>query len=172
MDWSEESDYLMTSSGDNELLYWEMATLKQSLHAHTELRDSKWQTWTSPLGWSVRGVWGKSDEPSEIKTVRRSPDGSLLALGDELGNLKFYPFPCTRPEMTGTLQPAAHASMITNLCFLKPDGGDLLLFSTSSEDQMMCQWHLHNMPERVEEEEDHMAMLREEDSVAVTGWDA
>jgi microtubule-associated protein-like 6 len=49
LDWSEDSRYLQTNSGDYELLFWEMPGCEQ-IKFPTALKDTRWDTWTCTLG--------------------------------------------------------------------------------------------------------------------------
>lgn len=54
VDFSEDGRYLQSNSENFELMYWNVANGKQLMHGAIELRDTKWRTWTCPMGWPVR----------------------------------------------------------------------------------------------------------------------
>eukprot|EP00294_Goniomonas_avonlea_P000545 CAMPEP_0114552826 /NCGR_PEP_ID=MMETSP0114-20121206/7328_1 /TAXON_ID=31324 /ORGANISM="Goniomonas sp, Strain m" /LENGTH=919 /DNA_ID=CAMNT_0001737721 /DNA_START=48 /DNA_END=2807 /DNA_ORIENTATION=+ len=163
MDWSLDSEFLQTTSGANELYYWAMTPSIKKLSSSKQVRDLEWNTWTCPLGWPVQGIWPEEDEDEDetskqsvLRTVCRSGAGgslfaenSLLAMGDELGNVSLYAFPCTHINAPCRVAHG-HASMVTNFCFLAPCEDDpssrMELVSTAAEDQSMLQWRVVPAP--------------------------
>ncbi len=55
IDWSADSEFLQSNSGDYELLFWNAKTCKQVTSA-TTMRDTDWATFTCVLGFPVVGM--------------------------------------------------------------------------------------------------------------------
>ena len=54
LDWSSDSQYLRTNSGDYEILYWTPSNCKQCTDVQT-MKDLTWHTDTCVLGYNVIG---------------------------------------------------------------------------------------------------------------------
>ena len=42
------------------------------------LRDTEWSSWSSLLGWHVRGIWAPNSEGTDIHTVDASRDQTMV----------------------------------------------------------------------------------------------
>ena len=99
-DFSEDSVYIQSDSGDYEHLYFE-AEDGEYFAAGSQLKNIRFADWTCTFGWPVQGAWpyfddvekGKAFEPT---SVHRScaPNEALLAVGDSGGAVKIYNYPC------------------------------------------------------------------------------
>lgn len=99
LDWSESGGALHSTSGDYELLYWDMNSKVQDKSGASNFRDEEWSSWTTVLGWPVQGIWEPTMDGSDINAVDRSPvphsDGyKILATGDDKGKVKLFRYPC------------------------------------------------------------------------------
>jgi WD40 repeat protein len=54
LDFSADSMYLQSTSGDYELLFWQ--STGNIFRSASKLRDMAWATWTCTLGWPVQGA--------------------------------------------------------------------------------------------------------------------
>jgi len=99
-DYSEDSVYIQSDSGDYEHLYFE-AEDGEYFAAGSQLKNIHFADWTCTFGWPIQGAWpyfddvekGKAFEPT---TVHRSPgpEEKLLVVGASDGAVKLYNFPC------------------------------------------------------------------------------
>lgn len=111
-DFSEDSVYIQSDSGDFEHLYFE-AEDGEFFAAGSQLKDIKWHEWTCTFGWPVQGTWphfeavenGTAFEPT---TVHRSRDESLLAVGDTSGSVKIFNYPCLSKQVSAFLPRLYH----------------------------------------------------------------
>jgi WD40 repeat protein len=99
-DYSEDSVYIQSDSGDYEHLYFE-AEDGEYFAAGSQLKNIHFADWTCTYGWPVQGTWPYFDDvekglASEPTTVHRSPgpEESLLIAGNSRGAIKLYNFPC------------------------------------------------------------------------------
>lgn len=72
--------------------------------AGSQLRDVKWSDSTCCFGWHVQGAWPPMDEVERKKRfepvcMHKSPEGTLLAVGDTAGNLSIYNYPCVSKQV-------------------------------------------------------------------------
>ena len=66
IDWSADSEFLQSNSGDYELLFWNAKTCKQVTSA-TTMRDTDWATFTCVLGFPVVGEYQEVKELQHLK---------------------------------------------------------------------------------------------------------
>jgi len=101
-DYSQDSVYIQSDSGDYEHLYYE-AEDGEYFSSGSQLKDIKWADWTCIFGWPVQGAWpfvndvdkGLAFEPT---AVHRSPGQDLLAVGDSGGAVKLMNYPALFKE--------------------------------------------------------------------------
>ena len=94
LDWSEDSSYIQTNDLGYELLFYsidedDLSKSKQVTSA-TAMRDVQWNTHTCKLGWPVQGVFDPSQGGQDINSVDVTPSKSLIATGDDNGDVKIF----------------------------------------------------------------------------------
>jgi echinoderm microtubule-associated protein-like 6 len=136
LDFSDDGRYLQTASGAYELYYWSTATGKQLVHGAVELKDTKWATWTSPMGWPVQGLWPEAPDGIEVTSADRSPSQAVLAATDDRGRIRLYAYPCLDPDAQHNLY-GGHSPLITN-CRWSHD--EMFLLTTGGIEKSVFQW--------------------------------
>uniref|UniRef100_A0A4W5QIN8 EMAP like 2 n=1 Tax=Hucho hucho TaxID=62062 RepID=A0A4W5QIN8_9TELE len=129
LDWSVDSQYIVTNSGDYEILFCE--SLFMDL-----VRNVEWATSTCVLGFSVFGVWPDGADGTDINAVCRSHDSSLLASADDFGKVHLFSNPCSQQRAPSHTY-SGHSSHVTNVAFLHDDSH---LISTGGKDTSILQW--------------------------------
>ncbi|XP_068110780.1 echinoderm microtubule-associated protein-like 1 isoform X8 [Hyperolius riggenbachi] len=137
LDWSVTSQYLMSNSGDYEILYWIPSACKQVVSVETT-RDLEWATYTCSLGFQVFGVWPEGSDGTDLNAICRSGDQKLLATGDDFGKVHLFSYPCSQFRASGHAY-GGHSSHVTNVSFLHEDTH---LISTGGKDMSIMQWRL------------------------------
>ena len=137
IDFNTEGTKLQSVSGDYELLFWD-ATTGSQIKSPTAVRDETWATWTCTLGWPVQGIWPSGADGTDINSVDKSPDGTILASGDDFSTIKLFRYPCIK-ERSKFLQFRGHSSHIPNVKF-SADGR--WLFSIGGKDKAVLQFHV------------------------------
>ncbi|XP_029982643.1 echinoderm microtubule-associated protein-like 1 isoform X3 [Sphaeramia orbicularis] len=137
LDWSVDSQYLVSNSGDYEILYWIPSVCKQVVSVETT-RDIEWSTYTCTLGFQVFGLWPDGSDGTDINAVCRSNDKSLLATGDDFGKVHLFSYPCSQFRAPSHIY-GAHSSHVTNVTFLHDDS---YLVSTGGKDMSVMQWRI------------------------------
>jgi microtubule-associated protein-like 6 len=135
-DLSMDGKYLRSVCNAYELLFSETNTGKQITSA-TELRDVKWASGTSILGWDVQGIWESGLDGSDINACDRSNTGHLLAVGDDFSKVKVYRYPTLSPLTAKKTVLQGHSSHVTNV---KWSVGDEFLLSAGGDDKCVFQW--------------------------------
>jgi len=115
IDFSNDSKYLQSTSGDYELLFWDTSNGKQILSA-TSLRDVNWATFSCPFGWPVQGIWPPGSDGTDVNSVDRSPDGKLLVTGDDFRRIKLFTYPCPK-EKSKYKESKGHSEHVPNVRF-------------------------------------------------------
>ncbi|XP_069594399.1 echinoderm microtubule-associated protein-like 1 isoform X3 [Ranitomeya imitator] len=137
LDWSVNSQYLMSNSGDYEILYWIPSACKQVVSVETT-RDLEWATYTCTLGFQVFGVWPEGSDGTDLNAICRSSDQKLLATGDDFGKVHLFSYPCSQYR-TSSHAYCGHSSHVTNVSFLLEDSH---LISTGGKDMSIMQWRV------------------------------
>eukprot|EP01042_Synura_sphagnicola_P001496 gene1496-1726_t len=101
-DFSQNSDFIQSDSGDYEHLYFESQD-GEHFAAGSQLRDMNWADWTCIYGWPVQGAWPKMEDvvkgsAVEPTSMHRSKDRALLSVGCQDGSLKLFNYPCVSKE--------------------------------------------------------------------------
>uniref|UniRef100_A0A4W3H1Z5 EMAP like 2 n=1 Tax=Callorhinchus milii TaxID=7868 RepID=A0A4W3H1Z5_CALMI len=97
LDWSHDSHYFVTNSGDYEILHW-TPSCKQVTSAD-QVRSVQWVSSTCALGFQVFGVWPEGADGTDINAICRSADDQLLATADDFGKVNLFSFPCSHPRV-------------------------------------------------------------------------
>eukprot|EP00095_Tigriopus_kingsejongensis_P006549 maker-scaffold515_size150689-snap-gene-0.35 protein:Tk06549 transcript:maker-scaffold515_size150689-snap-gene-0.35-mRNA-1 annotation:"echinoderm microtubule-associated 2 isoform x3" len=137
LDWSKDSSYIQSNSGDHELLFWNASICRQVSNPST-LRDVVWATQTCILNFNTIGVWPETLDGTDLNTCARSHNQKFLATGDDFGKIKLYTFPATQPKSLHHTV-GGHSSHVTRIDFL-PD--DNRLISAGGRDTALMQWTL------------------------------
>jgi len=53
-----------------------------------------WASWSCSLGFPVMGIWGPGWSRTDVNSVSRSADASLLVVGDDFGCINLLNGPC------------------------------------------------------------------------------
>eukprot|EP00066_Takifugu_rubripes_P026673 XP_011615939.1 PREDICTED: echinoderm microtubule-associated protein-like 1 isoform X5 [Takifugu rubripes] len=137
LDWSVDSQYLVSNSGDYEILYWIPSVCKQVVSVETT-RDIDWATYTCPLGFQVFGLWPDGSDGTDVNAVCRSHGKSLLVTGDDFGKVHLFTYPCSQFRAPSHLY-SGHSSHVTNVSFLYDDS---YLVSIGGKDMSVMQWRI------------------------------
>ncbi|KAM6969163.1 echinoderm microtubule-associated protein-like 1 isoform 1-T1 [Tautogolabrus adspersus] len=137
LDWSVDSQYLVSNSGDYEILYWIPSVCKQVVSVETT-RDIEWATYTCTLSFHVFGLWPDGSDGTDINAACRSNDKSLLVTGDDFGKVHLFSHPCSQFRAPSHVY-GGHSSHVTNVSFLYDDS---YLVSTGGKDMSVMQWRI------------------------------
>lgn len=135
VDWSTDGAYIRTNSGDYELLFWKMPDCTQDPDGASNTKCIEWATTTMKISWETRNIYPRGVDGTHINGVARSPDGALVATGDDYGLVSIFNYP---------VRPAAnprcfrgHSEHVVRVCF-NEDGSKL--FSIGGYDQTLMQF--------------------------------
>ncbi|VDD78793.1 unnamed protein product [Mesocestoides corti] len=137
LDWSEDSQYLRSTSGDHELLYWSAANCRQVTSA-SSMRDVRWASQRCHLGFQVVGIWPPESDGSDVNAVARSHSTRLLATADDFGQVNLFRYPTCQLK-SNPRSYGGHSSHVTNVDFLFDDSR---LISAGGADTAILQWEV------------------------------
>lgn len=135
VDFSSDGNYMQSTCGGYELLFNEVKTAKQITSAST-LKDERWHTMTSTLGWSVQGIWEEGSDGTDVNALDRSNDGNLVVTGDDFGKVKVFHYPCAI-ERASSVELRGHSSHVTNVRWSYNDG---FIVSAGGNDRCVFLW--------------------------------
>ncbi|KAJ3210784.1 Echinoderm microtubule-associated protein-like 5 [Dinochytrium kinnereticum] len=115
LDWSADSAYIQSTSGDYELLFWSLPACTQVTSA-TSVKDVAWNTFTCTFGWPVQGIWEKGMDGTDINCVERNPEKTCVASGDDFFNVRLQVYPAAKVVM-GAKKFVGHGSHVTQTVF-------------------------------------------------------
>jgi hypothetical protein len=82
IDWSTDSELLMTNSGAYEHLFFKPPKGTQVQVNSKKIKELNWATWTGVLGEHIAGIWPKYSDGTDVNSTDRSHNGELLATGN------------------------------------------------------------------------------------------
>uniref|UniRef100_A0A674G963 EMAP like 3 n=1 Tax=Taeniopygia guttata TaxID=59729 RepID=A0A674G963_TAEGU len=99
LDWSKDGRFIMSNSGDYEILYWDVAGGCKLLRNRFESRDREWASYTCVLGFHVFGVWPDGSDGTDINSLCRSHHERVVAVADDFCKVHLFQYPCARPKV-------------------------------------------------------------------------
>ncbi|GCB73893.1 hypothetical protein scyTo_0002975 [Scyliorhinus torazame] len=138
LDWSPDTNFIMSNSGDYEILYWDIQNGCKLIRNRSECRDMEWYTYTCVLGFHVFGVWPEGSDGTDINALCRSHSKKVVAVADDFCKVHIFQYPISKPKAPSHVY-SAHSSHVTNVSFTYSDGH---LISTGGKDTSIIQWRV------------------------------
>ncbi|KAL0970425.1 hypothetical protein UPYG_G00241770 [Umbra pygmaea] len=136
LDWSKDGKYIMSNSGDYEILYWDIAGGCKLLRNRYESKDREWASYTCVLGFHVMGVWLEGSDGTDINALCRSHSERLVAVADDFCKVHLFQYPCPKLKAPNHSYEG-HGSHVTNVRFTHCDSH---LLSMGGKDTCILQW--------------------------------
>jgi len=95
------------------------------------------------VDWGTLGIWVGNMDGSDINSVCRSPNGKLLATGDDFGKVKVFRYPAIDPDKASPNEYCGHSSHVTCVRWMRVGSGagaNEYLISTGGDDKCIFQW--------------------------------
>uniref|UniRef100_A0A8C7M994 EMAP like 3 n=1 Tax=Oncorhynchus kisutch TaxID=8019 RepID=A0A8C7M994_ONCKI len=148
LDWSKDGKYIMSNSGDYEILYWDVAGGCKLLRNRYESKDREWASYTCVLGFHVMGVWLEGSDGTDINALCRSHSERVVAVADDFCKVHLFQYPCPKPKAPNHSYEG-HGSHVTNVRFTHCDshllsmgGKDTCILQSSF--QINCLFDCHH----------------------------
>ncbi|XP_072573236.1 echinoderm microtubule-associated protein-like 2 isoform X2 [Paramormyrops kingsleyae] len=138
LDWSKDGKYIMSNSGDYEILYWDVARGCRLLRNRYDSRDREWASYTCVLGFHVMGVWPEGSDGTDINALCRSHCERMVAVADDFCKVHLFQYPCPKPKAPSH-RYEGHGSHVTNVDFTHNDSH---LLSMGGKDTTILQWRV------------------------------
>ncbi|XP_049635933.1 echinoderm microtubule-associated protein-like 3 [Suncus etruscus] len=138
LDWSKDGNFIMSNSGDYEILYWDVTNGCKLLRNRYESRDREWATYTCVLGFHVYGVWPDGSDGTDINSLCRSHNERVVAVADDFCKVHLFQYPCARAKAP-SLVYGGHGSHVTSVRFTHDDSH---LVSLGGKDASIFQWRV------------------------------
>lgn len=138
LDWSKDGNFIMSNSGDYEILYWDVTNGCKLLRNRYESRDREWATYTCVLGFHVYGVWPDGSDGTDINSLCRSHNERVVAVADDFCKVHLFQYPCARAKAP-SLMYGGHGSHVTSVRFTHDDSH---LVSLGGKDASIFQWRV------------------------------
>lgn len=141
LDWSADSKMMKSTDGNPELLYWDALNGQQITKA-SQMKDEEWATYSTIVGWPVQGIFRKLEDQvkqmdmTDVNMVDINSNKTLIALGDDYGQVAMYKYPCTKATDKGAFYHG-HSSHVPNVKFTS-DAAYVL--SVGGHDLSVFQW--------------------------------
>jgi len=135
LDWSQDGTVIRTNSGDYELLFWNVPSCEQDKDGMSNNTGTEWATTSMKVSWETRNIYPSGVDGTHINGVARSPDGTLIATGDDYGLVSIF----NNPVRPGVIPRCfrGHSEHVTRVAF-NTDGSKL--FSIGGYDQTLMQF--------------------------------
>ncbi|XP_067939247.1 echinoderm microtubule-associated protein-like 2 isoform X2 [Watersipora subatra] len=137
IDWSTDSGFIRSNSGDYELLYWEASSGKQFTDGE-KIRDLEFDTQNCVLSLNTVGIWPSGADGTDINGCGVSRDRKLVASADDFGKVKLYGYPSRTPTANAHVY-GGHSSHVTSVAFTS--SGQHLV-SAGGKDSTLLQWNI------------------------------
>eukprot|EP00794_Sanderia_malayensis_P017440 gene17440-19184_t len=137
LDWSKDSQYIQSNSGDYEILFWNALSSRQIVNA-CSMKDVEWDSWTCVLGFPVIGIWPEGADGTDINACCRSNNSEYLVTGDDFGQVNFFTFPSPKPK-SDCQHCIGHSSHVTCVRFMHDD---TRVISVGGKDCSVMQWRI------------------------------
>ena len=140
IDWTTDSSFIRTSSGDYEVLYFNVAENKYDPEGKTNTQDKTWATNTIKYGEDRKDITPSGVETkAHIRSVIMSPEGSNLISGDNFGLVNLFMYPDAKTEVSNSY--SAHSEHV--VCVVQSKDGKTI-FSVGGADKALIQWKLES----------------------------
>ena len=149
IDWSVDSDFLMSNAGDYDVLHWQAPTGKLVTNA-PKIRELKWATHTCTLSFNTLGIWNsyvvsevsgahnfhETVDGTDINACYASPENNLLVTVDDFGKVNLFRYPCNGSKGEKRVY-LGHCSHVTNVTFIN---NETRLITVGGNDMGIFQW--------------------------------
>ena len=143
IDFSQDSQFLMSNCSAGDLLFWDVERGEQQ--TPKLMREVLWNSHTCVYSYVAQGIWGPYADGVECHSTATSHARDLLVAGDNFGRLRAFVYPCIKEDANYVVM-RGHAANVLNCRFSCDDAN---LFTTGGADGCIFQWSI-SLPESQE----------------------
>jgi microtubule-associated protein-like 6 len=136
VDFSSNSQYLMSNCSAGDLLFWD--TDSGELQAPKSVKNVQWDTNTCVYSYATQGIWSTCQDGTQYRSACKSNAQDILIAVDNYGRIRVTNFPCLTSNPC-FYQCYGHGKDIRN-CQVSCD--DTRLFTTGGTDGCVFQWKI------------------------------
>lgn len=96
------------------------ADLCRQINSPSTVRDIRWTSQNCTLSFQTVGIWPENADGSDVNTVSRNLDETLLVTGDDWGRVKLYSCPASQPKVIKLFGKFLRLKIILKWFFLSP----------------------------------------------------
>lgn len=75
------------------------AELCRQITSAQTMRDVEWSSQYCSISFQTIGIWSETNDGTDINSVGRNTDRTMLATGDDSGRVKLYVYPTWQPKV-------------------------------------------------------------------------
>ena len=106
-----DGEAIRTSSGDYEILYYDVANKEPHVHLHAH--DKEWASNSVKVGDDRSGIKPSSEDGTHVNDVCGSVDGSLMFSSDDFSLVNVFRFP--NPSVDDSRSFCGHSEHVTRV---------------------------------------------------------
>jgi len=160
LDFSSNSQYLMSNCTSGDLLFWDSES--GEMQSPKNFKSIQWDTNSCAFSFATQGVWSKYEDGTQFTSACKANSLELLVAVDNYGRIRLTNYPCVGSSTSSTkpsvsfIQRNGHSKGVSNCKFSCDDS---FLFTTGESDGCLFQWKL------VHEETQNYEEMKHEESI-------
>lgn len=136
IDFSTDGMFIMSNDSTRRTIYTE-TTAGLNVPSAASLRDEKWATYHSTVGWSMQGLWKCQPPWVDLQCSQRSWNSILTCTGNSDGRLFVTHYPAQ--DRVPFVDVCAHAGPVSRVAW---GAGDAYMVSTGQVDHAVLKWRV------------------------------
>lgn len=135
IDWTADSKELRHSSGDYEILYFNVEAKEPDVHGSEHVADKVWATNSVKYGKDREDIKPHGEDQTHVNDVCATGDNKTMLSGDDFGLVNVFNFP--HPDCKAARSYSAHSEHVVRVAFSQDNK---LVFSVGGADKALIQW--------------------------------
>lgn len=135
LDWSLDSKHVRTSSGDHEVLYFDVEQKAYDAHGSETAKDIDWASNSIKYGVDRAGIQPTDCDKTHINDVCSTKDASLMLTADDYGLVNVFNYP--NPRIEDSRSFAGHSEHVVRVCVSQDQNH---VFTIGGSDRALIQW--------------------------------
>lgn len=137
IDWTTDSQEIRTSSGDYEVLYYNVAEKQPNPHGSETTKDKEWASNTVKYGKDREDIKPSSEDRTHVNDVCGTRDHTLLMSSDDFSLVNVFHFP--NPTVNDSRSYCGHSE---HVCRIQMTQDQKRVFTIGGQDKALIQWKI------------------------------